>query len=164
MDHHVKFSLFIKCSLKVNTIFFWNFLEVHFILFALFPSNSLYNISLAGESLTHVKFFGSDNTMWWFATPLEMISFLCISYCGWEKRWMRADCNVLTSGNQLFLFPPLWNRSLHNNSLPFTCSLKSWMAFILARMLFTRLLWSCWKLIIETGIFIYLLTPRVSSI
>ena len=164
MDRHVKFSLFIKCSLKVNTIFFWNFLEVHFILFALFPSNSLYNISLAGESLTHVKFFGSDNTMWWFATPLEMISFLCISYCGWEKRWMRADCNVLTSGNQLFLFPPLWNRSLHNNSLPFTCSLKSWMAFILARMLFTRLLWSCWKLIIETGIFIYLLTPRVSSI
>ena len=115
-------------------------------------------------SLTHVKFFGSDNTMWWFATPLEMISFLCISYCGWEKRWMRADCNVLTSGNQLFLFSPLWNRSLHNNSLPFTCSLKSWMAFILARMLFTRLLWSCWKLIIETGIFIYLLTPRVSSI
>lgn len=164
MDHHVKFSLFIKCSLKVNTIFFWNCLEVHFILFALFPSNSLYNISLAGESLTHVKFFGSDNTMWWFATPLEMISFLCISYYGWEKRWMRADCNVLTSGNQLFLFPPLWNRSLHNNSLPFTCSLKSWMAFILARMLFTRLLWSCWKLIIETGIFIYLLTPRVSSI
>lgn len=164
MDRHVKFSLFIKCSLKVNTIFFWNFLDVHFILFALFPSNSLYNISLAGESLTHVKFFGSDNTMWWFATPLEMISFLCISYCGWEKRWMRADCNVLTSGNQLFLFPPLWNRSLHNNSLPFTCSLKSWMAFILARMLFTRLLWSCWKLIIETGIFIYLLTPRVSSI
>ena len=164
MDRHVKFSLFIKCSLKVNTIFFWNFLDVHFILFALFPSNSLYNISLAGESLTHVKFFGSDNTMWWFATPLEMISFLCISYCGWEKRWMRADCNVLTSGNQLFLFSPLWNRSLHNNSLPFTCSLKSWMAFILARMLFTRLLWSCWKLIIETGIFIYLLTPRVSSI
>lgn len=162
MDRHVKFSLFIKYVLKVNTIFFCNFLEVHFVLYALFPSNSSYNISLAGESLTHVIFFRPDNTMWWFATPSEMILFLYISYCGWEKRWMRADCSVHRIS--YFFFPPLWNRSLHNNSLPFTCSLKSWMAFILARMLFTRLLWSCWKLIIETGIFIYLLTPRVSSI
>ena len=164
MDRHVKLSLFIKCSLKVNTIFFWNFLEVHFILFALFPSNSLYNISLAGESLTHEIFFGSDNTMWWFATPLAMISFLCISYCGWEKKMNegRLQCSYIRES--AISFSPLWNRSLHNNSLPFTCSLKSWMAFILARMLFTRLLWSCWKLIIETGIFIYLLTPRVSSI
>lgn len=106
MDRHVKFSLFIKCSLKVNTIFFWNFLEVHFILFALFPSNSLYNISLTGESLTHIIFFSAQITPCDGLQPhWRWFHFYAFHIVGEKKDEWGQTAVFLHQGISYFFFP-----------------------------------------------------------
>ena len=102
----MKFSLFIKYVLKVNTIFFCNFLEVHFVLFALFPSNSSYNISLAGESLTHVIFFRLRQHHVMVCNPIRD-DFIFMHFILWVRKKMnegRLQCSYIRES--AISFPP----------------------------------------------------------